>query len=286
MSGYNHTQPSLLDITRIARSLQTAPVGHTIDYYAAVPSTMPMAYALASRADTRSGTLVIAEEQTAGVGRFQRHWEAPHSQALLVSVILKPPHLPANPAQLPMLAGIAVARAIVSVVPELIEEIGLKWPNDVLLGLDFASGRKVAGILIETAFQREAMAHAVVGMGINVNQSAGSLPAVPPSAPHPTSLREYLGRPVDRSDLLIALSQIWGELIGPNQAGHDIYHEWRNLLYTLGQPVTVRSHAGGNDARTITGVAVDVTPDGELVVVDDLGYTHTLSAGDVTTRSE
>ena len=283
MSVQPYVQNSMLDLTRIARNLHAATVGHTIDYYATVPSTMPMAFALASRPETRSGTLVVTEEQTAGVGRLQRHWEAPHSQALLVSLILKPPHLPVNPAQLPMLAGLAVVRAIVRVVPVLAAEIGLKWPNDVLLGIDFATGRKVAGVLIETAYQRDAMAHAVVGIGINVNQGAHSLPTVLPSSPQPTSLLEYLGRPVDRSDILIALGQVWSELLDPDQASHNIYHEWRNLLYTLGQPVKVQP-LGTDDHYTITGTAVDVTPDGELVVIDDLGYTHSLSAGDVTTR--
>ena len=105
--------------------------------------------------------------------------------------------------------------------------------------MDFATGRKVAGVLIETAYVNDGMAHAVIGTGINVNQSASGLPSVPPNVPQPTSLREYLGRAVDRSELLIALGQVWSELLDSTyHASHDIYHEWRNLLYTLGQAVT------------------------------------------------
>jgi BirA family biotin operon repressor/biotin-[acetyl-CoA-carboxylase] ligase len=285
MSNYAYAGGPLLDLTRIAMSLNRSLVGHTLDYHASIPSTMLMAMELAVGADTRSGTLVVAEEQTAGLGRLQRSWEAPANQALLLSVILKPPHLPANPAQLAMMAGIAVVRAILSILPDLTDEIGLKWPNDILLGSDLASGQKVAGILIETSYRNSEMEYAVVGIGVNVNQAPPALPKVSPSAPPPTSLLAYVGRPIDRSDLLIALGQVWNELLGPKRADHDIYQEWRSLLYTLGQPVTVRQHGQGSE-QVVHGTAVDVTADGALVVADQNGHTFTFGSGDVTTRAE
>lgn len=283
MNSYSHIRSSLLDLTRIAMSLNHSLVGQTIDYHASVPSTMTIAMNLASQASTASGTLVVAEEQTAGLGRLHRTWEAPFGQAVLMSLILKPPHLPANPAELVMLAGITVVRAILSIVPALSDEIGLKWPNDILLGEDLATGRKVAGILIETSYRNNAMQYAVVGIGLNVNQEQGALPNVPANAPPPASLLSYVGRPIDRSDLLIALGKVWNELLGPKKADHNIFQEWRQLLYTLGQPVTVRQFGESNNP-SLHGTAVDVTPDGALVVVDGAGHTHLVSSGDVTTR--
>ena len=285
MSSYSHLRSSLLDLTRIAMSLNRSLVGQTIDYHSSVPSTMSIAMHLAGQGGAQSGTLVVAEEQTAGLGRLHRTWEAPMGQALLLSLVLKPPHLPANPAQLAMLAGIAVVRAILSVTPELSDEIGLKWPNDVLLGQDLAGGRKVGGILIETSYRDNKMQYAIVGIGINVNQEMDGLPSVPPTAPQPTSLLAYVGRPFDRSDLLITLGQVWNELLGPKQADHNIYQEWRSLLYTLGQPVTVRQF-GQNSDQALHGTAVDVTLDGALVIQDDAGNTHIVGSGDVTTRLE
>jgi BirA family biotin operon repressor/biotin-[acetyl-CoA-carboxylase] ligase len=240
---------------------------------------------LAGQSGARSGVLVVAEEQTAGQGRLHRTWEAPMAQALLLSLVLKPPHLPANPAQLAMLAGISVVRAILNILPDLSDEIGLKWPNDVLLGQDLASGRKVAGILIETSYRDNSMQYAVVGIGINVNQDLSSLPSVPLTMPQPTSLRAYVGRPIDRSDLLISLGQVWNELLGPKQAEHNIYQEWRRLLYTLGQRVSVRQY-GQNSDHALHGTAVDVTPTGALVIQDDAGHMHEVGSGDVTTRME
>ena len=285
MNNYAYAGGPLLDLTRIAMSLNRSLVGHTIDYHHSIPSTMHIAMELAAQASTRSGTLVVAEEQTAGLGRLKRAWDAPASQAILLSLVLKPPHLPANPAQLAMLSGIAVVRAILSILPDLSDEIGLKWPNDVLLGPDLASGRKVAGILIETSYCNNLMECAVVGIGINVNQPVQLLPKVPQPAPQPTSLLAHVGRPIDRSDLLIALGQVWNELLGPKRAEHNIYQEWRSLLYTLGQPVTVRQH-GQPSEQALNGTAVDVTPDGALVVTDQAGIAHTFGSGDVTTRGE
>lgn len=279
-STSNHR--SILDITRIAVNLKHATIGHTIDYHGTTPSTMGVANQLAAEPATRSGALVVAEEQTAGLGRLQRQWHAPAAQALLVSLILKSEHLPMNLAHLPMMAGVAAVRAIAGVAPELTEELGLKWPNDIVLGEDLAHARKVGGILIETAYVRDQVEYAIVGMGINVNQTEEYLPDLPPDAPQPTSLRIATGHVLDRSALLIALCQAWEDLVAPQASAHDVYHEWRNLLLTLGQPVTVIAH--GDIDRRFGGVAVDVTADGALVVMDDAGHTHLLDAGDVTTR--
>lgn len=281
MSSNTNHHP-ILDITRIAVNLKNGVVGHNIDYHASVSSTMPLAHQLASDPTTRSGTLVIAEEQTAGMGRLQRQWQAPMAQALLFSLILKGEDLPANLAQLPMMAGVAVVRAIASVLPELTDDLGLKWPNDIMLGENLAQARKVGGILIETCYVQDRIEYAVVGLGINVNQTEDGLPAVPAGTPPPTSLRLAVGRTLDRTTLLIALCKAWEELLSSHASLHDIYHEWRNLLLTLGQPVTVMLH--GDSDRRLTGVAVDVTADGALVVTDEAGHAHLLDAGDVTTR--
>jgi len=275
-----------LDITRLAIALQSCSVGHTVDYHESAVSTMQLAHQLANDPATRSGTVVVAEEQSEGMGRMNRRWEAPNHSSLLVSFIIKGRQLPASPSLLPMMAGIAVVRALLTVEPELTDEVGLKWPNDVLLGEDLASGYKVAGVLIETAFRHNTMEYAIVGIGINVHQQAIELPVLPAGSPPATSLAAWLGRsldhPVDRTALMIALCTAWDKLLNRHER-HDIQREWRNLLYTMGQQVTVTSGRGEPHA-IITGVAVDVTAEGELLVQDQLGHIHLVSAGDVTTR--
>jgi BirA family biotin operon repressor/biotin-[acetyl-CoA-carboxylase] ligase len=132
----------------------------------------------------------VAEEQTAGRGRFGRPWFSPPGTSILCSVNLRPPVAVARLPELSLVAGRALAEAI-----EAETGIGseVRFPNDVLIG-----GRKVAGILAEAREDR-----VVLGMGINVNVSEDELPlAVDTPA---TSLRVEAGRRVDRTRLLAAL---------------------------------------------------------------------------------
>ena len=134
------------------------------------------------------GAIAVADEQAEGRGRLGRSWHAPAGTSLLFSIVLVPSVSPERLSELSLLAGAAVAEAIAA-------ETGLaptiKHPNDVLLG-----GRKVAGVLAEAAEGR-----VVLGVGINVSQTADELP---PDV-NGTSLTLAGARDVDRSDLLVAV---------------------------------------------------------------------------------
>ncbi len=136
------------------------------------------------------GTTVAADLQTHGRGRLGRTWEAPKGAALLFSVLLRPQPPMAIWPELSLVAGEAVAAA-------LHEQTGiaaeLGHPNDVLVG-----GRKIAGVLPEATVGR-----VVLGIGVNVNQTADALPADTPKPP--TSLRVETGREWPRAPLLAAI---------------------------------------------------------------------------------
>lgn len=136
------------------------------------------------------GTTVATDLQTHGRGRLGRRWEAPRGRALLFSVLLHPTPPMALWPELSLVAGDAVAAA-------LREEVGvaaeLSHPNDVLIG-----GRKVAGILPEASVGR-----VVLGIGVNVNQTADELPAETPKPP--TSLRIETALERMRAPLLAAI---------------------------------------------------------------------------------
>ena len=300
--GIDRLDPEILEA-----KLRACPVGHTVEYHASVPSTMPLARRLAIDPETESGAIVIAEEQTAGRGRLSRDWEAPYGDALLLTVMLKPPLLPSDPAQLPMIAGICIVEAIAQVLPSTTGRVALKWPNDVLMGrthpqdsfagnthlddthldaahLDTNSIGKVAGILIESAFIGPTMEYALLGMGINVNQLEGSLQAIGEAAVPATSIRQQVGRPVARTELCIALCLRLAEWLATAQTldGRDrILQAWRGLLTTLGHTVTVHHF---DDDQVQTGRAVDVDRTGNLIIEDSNGIRHTFGAGDVTLR--
>jgi BirA family transcriptional regulator, biotin operon repressor / biotin---[acetyl-CoA-carboxylase] ligase len=158
--------------------------GHVYRYADVVPSTQRMLVD-----DDHEGAVAVAEEQTEGRGRLGRTWEAPAGTSVLVSVLLLPSVQAARLPELSLVAGGAVAEAIVEVTGI---EPTIKFPNDVLI-----AGRKVAGILAESSEGR-----VVLGIGVNANQTREELPA---AQTEPTSLRVELGEPVNRMHLLAAI---------------------------------------------------------------------------------
>jgi BirA family biotin operon repressor/biotin-[acetyl-CoA-carboxylase] ligase len=140
--------------------------------------------------DSVEGAVAVTEEQTEGRGRLGRRWEAAPGSSILVSVLLVPPVEPPRLPELSLVAGGAVAQAIAEITGI---EPAIKFPNDLLIGM-----RKVAGILAESSEGR-----VVLGIGVNVNQTAQELPA--DTLTPPTSLRVVLGEPVDRARLLAAI---------------------------------------------------------------------------------
>jgi BirA family biotin operon repressor/biotin-[acetyl-CoA-carboxylase] ligase len=140
--------------------------------------------------DDPEGAVAAADHQTEGRGRLGRRWEDTAGRSILVSVLLRPPApMPLWP-QLSLVAGAAVASALRS---ETGVDATLRHPNDVVV-----AGRKLVGVLPEARTGR-----VVLGIGVNVNQTAAELPVE--TAKPPTSLRVELGREVERAPLLAAI---------------------------------------------------------------------------------
>jgi BirA family biotin operon repressor/biotin-[acetyl-CoA-carboxylase] ligase len=234
---------------------------------------------------------LIAEHQTAGKGRAGRSWETPARAGLTVSVLLRP-RVPADAlGWLPLLAGLAVVRT----VSDDGVTAAVKWPNDVLLpAVDTVAGlglyRKVAGILAEVVPEAPATGGAapgvggaapgvVLGIGLNVSQSAAELPV-----PTATSLA-LAGYPrPDRTDVLVrllgevhAVVRRW-ETAGGDAAAAGLLDEYMAVSSTLGTRVRAEL-AGGADV--LEGVAVGLDESGALVVRLESGEERTVTAGDV-----
>lgn len=253
----------------IRRGLDTAFLGRNLVFLPETGSTNDEARRLA-QSGAPEGTLVITDHQTSGRGRLDRRWEAPPGSSLLMSLVFRPPLAPHEVQRLTMVCGLSVIDAIES---ETDLRVGLKWPNDVVVG-----GAKVAGILTEIGSEGNEVDFAVVGLGLNVNLDPAGLPEgllVPA-----TSLSRELERPVARLPLLWALLQAMETRYMALKAGHSPYVEWAERLVALGQPVTV-STAGA----VLEGVAEGVNADGALLVRLDSGRLETIMAGDVTLRS-
>jgi BirA family transcriptional regulator, biotin operon repressor / biotin---[acetyl-CoA-carboxylase] ligase len=241
-----------------------------LEVAASVPTTMARAAELAA-SGAPEGATVLAEEQTEGRGRLGRAWVAPPGSSLLLSVVLRPP-LHREAVWLTVAAaGVALAEAVDAVSPAA-GPAGLKWPNDLEL-----HGRKAAGLLAEAHLAGDRLAAVLLGMGVNVAQTAADLP--PEVADRATSVGLAAGAPVDRAELLAAWA---GRFLAGYQtlcAGRPgaVLAAYRERLATVGR----RVRADRIGADPVVGTAVDLTPTGGLVVQTTGGARVEVLAGDV-----
>lgn len=253
-----------LSAAAITGDLSTRFIGRRVIYYPRLASTMDVARQEA-RQGAVEGTVVVADEQTAGKGRIRRVWLSPRG-SISLSVILHPDidYLP----YLIMLASLAVAHSI-EAVTELRAQI--KWPNDVLI-----DGKKVSGVLIETDVRRGVVPRAIIGIGINVNFSLAAFPEIASLA---TSISDELGKDVSRVDLIRCLLVELERLYLALPEGEPVYQEWRDRLVTLGKKVQVKS-----GETTLHGTAESVATDGSLLLRHSDGSSTGIIAGDVSLR--
>ncbi len=221
--------------------------------------------AAAARAGVPQGLVVAAELQSAGRGRAGRVWEAPARSGLAVSVLLRPQVPRETWGWLPLVAGLAVVGPLTAMTGL---DLGLKWPNDVLVDGE----RKLAGLLAEVVDDA-----VVLGLGLNVSLRLDELPV-----PTATSLAIEGSDVVDREPVLRAVLRSLGQRYQDFQAADGdavaagLLAAYRSACTTLGRRVRVELPAG----RAIEGEAVDVDEAGRLVVRTAAGAT-TLAAGDV-----
>jgi len=224
-------------------------------------STMPDA-ALLAAAGCASGTVVGAEEQTAGQGRYGRSWYSERGTGLYVSIVLRLPLAVDDVPVLTLTLGLATAEAIARATELACD---LRWPNDVLL-----DEKKCAGILIQSAGGAF-----IAGIGINVNQTA-----FPPDiAGSATSLRLASGREHSREDLLENLLRSVDSFLKMLlEGGHESVVRMfsRASSYTFGKRVVVEQ--GG---AVLEGVTDGLTPSGFLLLRQDDGRTSLITAGGV-----
>ncbi|MAT61232.1 MAG: biotin--[acetyl-CoA-carboxylase] ligase [Micrococcales bacterium] len=252
-----------LDHEQLMTALAAAEVPwNDITFLEVTGSTNSDLVSKATAGEAATGSVIIADSQTAGRGRLGREWESEPGTTLSFSVMLAAP-APATQL-LPLVVGLAVVRAA---SPGEQATIELKWPNDLLV-----DGKKAAGILAEAV-----PGGAVVGCGINVSTPVERLPV-----PEATSLALH-GIEVERTTLLaqvlIETFAGYDRLVeaGYNPEASGLLAEFRRRCGTLGREVRVQLP----DQTSVTGRATDVDDQGRLVLEGPDGQ-QILSVGDVT----
>jgi BirA family biotin operon repressor/biotin-[acetyl-CoA-carboxylase] ligase len=257
-----------LDLSSLQTILNTRVFGRELSYLPRTGSTNDVAKGLAAQG-APEGTVVVADEQTAGRGRLGRRWLAPPGTCLLCSILFRPNLPPAQAQQLTMLCALAAADAIKEIADL---HAWLKWPNDLIVKSQ--GWKKLAGLLTETGFTGKRLDYAIVGIGINVNVKTETLPALDPNA---TSILAEKSLAVDRGALLAEFLARVERRYGASQTGESPHREWASRLATLGQQVSAAT-----SEETLVGVAESVDKDGALLLRTPDGALRRLTVGDVT----
>ena len=245
--------------------LGTAWIGRSYFFEPEVDSTNTQLAEHAKRGATH-GTVLVADTQTRGRGRFDRTWQSPVGQNLYFSVLLRPDWTVDARRPVSLAAGVALAEAVEPLLPTSPE---LKWPNDLL-----SSGRKLAGILVESAVDRQTIRHLVLGIGLNVNQQAFPEPIADLAG----SLSLAAGRQFDRAEVLATVLgrlEVWVDRLhddGPEPIVTRLcdYAPW------MGKQISVR-----NGEHELVGTALGIEPHGALRLQDEQGEVHSIVSGDV-----
>ncbi len=254
---------------------RTGPQGTLIgahgEVHEAVPSTMDVARERLLQG-VPDGYAVIAEHQTAGRGR-DGGWDCPPGLGLLMSIVLQIRLSRSEQSQVTMMGAVAAAEALVSLgVPARI-----KWPNDVVTVPRAAGGlhvEKLGGVLVERVQVDDAAAPFLMGMGLNVNQDRGDLPAGPRLPA--TSMRLARGRRFDRTRVCRAvLGELdrWYHRLRMGQP-ERIMARWRALSCLRNRRVRV-----SNDGRLLCGIVLGLSSRGELILRADTGQRLVLQEG-------
>ena len=282
-----------LDVDRLSSQLSGCTVGREIHLFQTLKSTMDEAKRMAEDG-ALEGTVVIAEEQTVGRGRFDRSWVSEPGKDLLFSVVFRP-----DATQAPYI-NMAAALSVCSTVGQATGlATTIKWPNDVKL-----AGRKVSGILVESTvspsarsradgrsrgtltpalspaggeIQRGGYDYTVLGVGLNVNSDPASVPEIAESA---TSMYRETEMTFDGTDILIQVLRELDRRYSLIMAGQSMRREWVSRLETLGRNVVVRWQDS-----TEEGTATGVDEMGNLILTKADGTTKSVVAGEVTLQA-
>ena len=271
--GYRLTAaPDALTEREVRRFLgQSGILGRELHCLDTIDSTNSYAKRIAMTG-APEGTVVIANDQTAGRGRMGRQFQSPRDKGIYLSVLLRPEMEPQRLMPVTAMAGVAVCDAVEKVCGV---RPGLKWPNDPVIG-----NRKLCGILTEMSLEGETgrVQYLVLGIGINVGQEAEDFS--PDVAAIATSLSAYLGRPVSRPELAAALICELEKLYETLKAGDlgDYLNAYRRDCVNLGKTVQLL----GEEREVVT--AVDIDGEFGLVVRTGEGGEKTVRSGEVSVR--
>lgn len=256
-----------IKLEQLQESLRTRRFGKRVLFSREVDSTSDWAKELAN-IGAEEGTVTLAQVQTAGRGRLGREWISPNG-GLWFSIVLRPDQKASDGMKLVFMASLVVAEV-------LSEKYGLRteteWPNDVLV-----NGKKICGILAEMNTKGEKVNFVILGVGVNANFSAHDVLSESVTT-NATSIQDELGKEIRLESLLRSLLE-------EMERSYDRYVDagfvpllgmWKRYAGFLGHVVMVT-----DQNERLKGLALDVDPDGALILRLEDGTARRIVVGDV-----
>ena len=268
--GYKLTENSdILFPWEVTSELKTKLIGQKVYYFDSIDSTQNQALKIANEPEN-NGAVIIAATQTGGKGRTGRKWISPKG-GIWFSIILHPKFDISITTLFPIASSLALSKAIENtfeITPEL------KWPNDLTI-----KGKKIAGILVDAAFESNKIESLVLGVGINFNVDIKAIKKTLKDTPNfygVSSLSEQNKKvkPIQLvQNFFVELEKIY-ELLNKKQT-KKIILEWTKRSSTLGKNVEINTTDG-----KIKGKATKIDEDGALII-SNKSKTYKVIAGDV-----
>ena len=268
--GYKLTENSdILFPWEVTSELKTKVIGQKAYYFDSIDSTQNQALKIANEPEN-NGAVIIAATQTGGKGRTGRKWISPKG-GIWFSIILHPKFDISITTLFPIASSLALSKAIENtfeITPEL------KWPNDLTI-----KGKKIAGILVDAAFESNKIESLVLGVGINFNVDIKAIKKTLKDTPNfygVSSLSEQNKKvkPIQLvQNFFVELEKIY-ELLNKKQT-KKIISEWTKRSSTLGKNVEINTTDG-----KIKGKATKIDEDGALII-SNKNKTEKVIAGDI-----
>jgi BirA family transcriptional regulator, biotin operon repressor / biotin---[acetyl-CoA-carboxylase] ligase len=201
------------------------------------------------------GTVVVADVQLKGKGQQFNTWESEKGKNLLLSIVLYPSFLPVH---FQFEISKVITLAVCDVISLFVENVSIKWPNDIYVG-----NKKIAGILIENAIIGSEFSHSIAGIGLNVNQQVFLS-----DAPNPVSLYQLKGIEFNREEVLNLLIHTFNKWYGMLKQKNfsEIDFAYLSRFYRLGVEAKYKDETG-----IFTGKIIGVNPIGQLMVEKSSG---------------
>lgn len=274
--GYQLAAPLVLLDAGAIRGALPAPLAARIGVLEVLGDTASTnARVLAAERPVGELVVCLAEYQSAGRGRRGRRWLTPPAAGICLSIGGRLAAAPSDFAGLPAAAGVACAAALEGLG---IAQVGLKWPNDLLLG-----GGKLGGILIELRGESQGPVTIAIGIGLNVRLGAAARAEIAMAGGLPPAdlAGAVAGRVPDRNRLAAALVAALAACLERTQPalGEAVLEGWRQRDVLWGRTVRIDDAGAGR-----VGIARGLDASGALLLDDAAGLRHRITAGEVTLR--